>query len=75
MTLLKPDNIGSHLKSIETSFQVVPLFFKSFHFWMSYLTFLNFLKILSVFKGLELFLRSSLREMFNILFVADSHSR
>jgi hypothetical protein len=28
-TLLKPHNIGIHLKGIETSFQVVPLFLKS----------------------------------------------
>jgi hypothetical protein len=28
-TLLKPHNIGTHLKGIETSFQVVPLFLKS----------------------------------------------
>jgi hypothetical protein len=27
-TLLKPHNIGTHLKGIETSFQVVPLFFE-----------------------------------------------
>jgi hypothetical protein len=26
-TLLKPNNIGTRLKDIETSFQVVPLFF------------------------------------------------
>jgi hypothetical protein len=38
-TLLKPHNIGTHLKGIETSFQVVPLFFKSFQFWVSYITF------------------------------------
>jgi hypothetical protein len=37
-TLLKPHNIGTHLKGIETSFQVVPLFLKSFHFWVSYIT-------------------------------------
>jgi hypothetical protein len=36
---------GTHLKGIETSFQVVPLFLKSFHFWASYITFRNFLKI------------------------------
>jgi hypothetical protein len=52
-TLLKPHNIDTHLKGIETSFQVVPLFLKSFHFGMSYITFLNFLKIPSVFKGLK----------------------
>jgi hypothetical protein len=28
-TPLKPHNIGTHLKSIETSFQVVPLYLKS----------------------------------------------
>jgi hypothetical protein len=33
-TLLKP-NIGTHLKGIETNFQLVPLFLKSFHFWVS----------------------------------------
>jgi hypothetical protein len=38
-TLLKPHNIGTHFKGIETSFQVVPLFFKSFHFWASYINF------------------------------------
>jgi hypothetical protein len=47
-TLLKPHNIGTHLKCIETSFQVVPLFFKSFHFWVSF--WWHFLKIPSVFK-------------------------
>jgi hypothetical protein len=45
MTLLKPHNIGSHLKGIETSFQVVPLSLKSFHFWVGYITFWNVLKI------------------------------
>jgi hypothetical protein len=39
------------LKGIETSFQVVPLFLKSFHFWVSYIAHWNFLKIPSVFKG------------------------
>jgi hypothetical protein len=39
MTLLKPHNIGTHLKGIETSFQVVPLFFEILHFWVSYITF------------------------------------
>jgi hypothetical protein len=52
-TLLKPHNIGTHLKGIETSFHVVPLFLKSFHFWVSYITFWNFLKIPSVFKGFK----------------------
>jgi hypothetical protein len=52
-TLLKPHNIGIHLKGMETSFQVVPLFFKSFHVWVNYITFGNFLKIPSVFKGLK----------------------
>jgi hypothetical protein len=49
-TLLKPYNIGTHLKGIETSFQVVPLFFKSFHVWVSYITFWNYLEISSVFN-------------------------
>jgi hypothetical protein len=41
MSLLKTHNIGTHLEGIETSFQVVyvPLFLKSFHFWVSYITF------------------------------------
>jgi hypothetical protein len=34
------------LKGIETSVQVVPLFFESFHFWVSYITFWNFLNFL-----------------------------
>jgi hypothetical protein len=51
MTLLKPHNIGTHLKGIETSFQVVALFFKSFHTWASYITFWNFLKYLPSLKG------------------------
>jgi hypothetical protein len=34
-TLLKPHKIGTHLKGIETSFQVVPLYLKSFHVWVS----------------------------------------
>jgi hypothetical protein len=41
-TLLKSHNIGTHLKGIETSFQVAPLFFKSSHFWVSYNHFLKF---------------------------------
>jgi hypothetical protein len=49
MTLLKPHNIGTHLKGIERSFQVVPLFLKSFKLWASYITFLYFLNIPSVF--------------------------
>jgi hypothetical protein len=50
-TLLKPYNIGTHLKGIETSFQVVPLFLKSIHFWVSCITLCNFFKIPSVCKG------------------------
>jgi hypothetical protein len=42
-TPLKPHNIGTHLKDIETSVQVVLLFMKSFHFWVSYILY-NFLK-------------------------------
>jgi hypothetical protein len=54
-TLLEPHNIGTHLKGIATSFQVVPLFLISFHVWVSYVTFFNFLKIHvpSVLKGLK----------------------
>jgi hypothetical protein len=33
-TLLKPHNVGTRLKCIETSFQVVPLFLTSFRFWV-----------------------------------------
>jgi hypothetical protein len=40
-TLLKPHNTGTHLKGIETSFQVVPWFVKSIHFWVSCITFSN----------------------------------
>jgi hypothetical protein len=42
-TLLKPHNIGTHLKGIETSFQVVPLVLKFIHVWVSCITFWNFL--------------------------------
>jgi hypothetical protein len=52
---LKPYNIGTHLKGIETSFQVVPLFLDSFHFWASYPP---FIKIPSVFKGLTEFVKN-----------------
>jgi hypothetical protein len=51
-TLLKAHNIDTHLKGIETSFQVIPLFLKSCYVWASYIGFWNFLKIPSVFKGL-----------------------
>jgi hypothetical protein len=44
-TLLKPCYSVTHL-------QVILLFFKSFHFWVSYITFWNVLKIPSVFKGM-----------------------
>jgi hypothetical protein len=57
-TLLKPHNIGAHLKGIETSFQLVPLFLKSFHFWVSYITVWNFRKI-SVSKDTRYFERLS----------------
>jgi hypothetical protein len=49
-TLLKPHNIGTHFKGIETSFQVVPLFLKSIHLWVSNITFWNFLKIPGIWK-------------------------
>jgi hypothetical protein len=47
MIPLKPHNIviGTHLKGIETSFQVVLLFLISFYFWVSYITLWNFQKI------------------------------
>jgi hypothetical protein len=51
-TLLKPHNIGTDLKGIETSFQIIPLFSKSFHFWVNYITFWNFVKIPSVLEEL-----------------------
>jgi hypothetical protein len=47
---LKPHNIGTHLKGIETKFQVVPFFLKSVHFWVNSIPFWNFLKIRSVLK-------------------------
>jgi hypothetical protein len=50
-TVLKPHNIGTHLKGIETSVQVVPLFLKSFHVWVNYILFDIFSKYF-VFKGL-----------------------
>jgi hypothetical protein len=47
----------------------VPLFLKSFLFWVSYITFWNFLKIPSVFKWLiEIFLHESFRSFH--LFIA-----
>jgi hypothetical protein len=64
-TLLKPHNIGTHFKGIETSFQVVPLFVKFFHFWVSYITFLNFLKIPSVFKGLMFQIRECFQQLWH----------
>jgi hypothetical protein len=54
MTELKPaHNIGTHLKGIETSFQVIPLLLKSFHFWVSYI-FEIFSRLPSVFKWLRI---------------------
>jgi hypothetical protein len=58
-TPLKSHNIGTPLKGMETSFQMLPLYLKYFHFWASYITFCNFLKIPSVFKGL--FVKKSLK--------------
>jgi hypothetical protein len=37
--ILKRHNSGTYLKGIEISFQMVPLFVKSFQFWVSYITF------------------------------------
>jgi hypothetical protein len=53
LRLLKPHKIGTHLKGIETCFQVVQLFMKSLHFWVSYITFYDFLKIPSFVKWLK----------------------
>jgi hypothetical protein len=50
--LLKPCNIGNHLKGIETSFQVVPLVLKLVHFWVSLYHFLKFSQNTMVFEGL-----------------------
>jgi hypothetical protein len=52
--LLKPNNIGTHLKSMEISFQVVHV-----HLFLISITFFNFLKIPSVFKGLMIQLWSA----------------
>jgi hypothetical protein len=35
-TPLKPHNIGTHLKGIESSFEVIPLFLEYFNFWVFY---------------------------------------
>jgi hypothetical protein len=51
-TLLEPHNIGTRLKGIETNFQVVPLFLKSFHFLVSCITF--FSKYHQFLKGIEI---------------------
>jgi hypothetical protein len=53
MTLLQPHNIGTHLKGIETSFQVVPLFLKSFHFGGELYHFLEFSQSLKGFRCLK----------------------
>jgi hypothetical protein len=50
---LKPYNIGTCWKGLWISFHVIPLFSKSFHFWVSFITFCNFLKIPSILKGLN----------------------
>jgi hypothetical protein len=52
VALLKPYDIGARLNGVETGFQVVPLFLKLFHFWVSFITFCNILKIPSVFNRL-----------------------
>jgi fumarate reductase subunit C len=52
---LKPYNIGTCWKGLRISFHLVPLFSKSFHFWVSFITFCNFLKIPSVLKELNLY--------------------
>jgi hypothetical protein len=45
---LKPYNIGSCWKGLQLSFHVVPSCSTSFHFWVSFITFCNCLKILMV---------------------------
>jgi hypothetical protein len=50
-TLLKPRNIGIHLKGIETSFQVVPLFFKSYHFRLSCIIFSKYLRSIKGYQS------------------------
>jgi hypothetical protein len=58
------------LKGIETSFQVLPLLYESFHFWASYITFcLKFLKIPSVF--IELIVSSTVFTI--ILFIHKTY--
>jgi hypothetical protein len=54
-TPLKPHNVGTHLKGIETSFHVVPLFLKCFHFSVSYSIslFAIFPKYLQSLRGLS----------------------
>jgi hypothetical protein len=47
LRLLKPYNIGTHLKGFETSFQVVPLFLSLFEIFSKYL------QSLKGFKGLH----------------------
>jgi hypothetical protein len=50
---LKPYNIGICWKGLWISFHVILLFSKSFHFWASFITLCNFLKIPSVLKELR----------------------
>jgi hypothetical protein len=54
---LKPykynNNIGTCWKGLRISFHVVPYFSESFHFWASFITFCNFLKIPSVHTELN----------------------
>jgi hypothetical protein len=52
---LKPNNIGSCWKGLRINFHVVPLSSKSFYFWMSFITFCNFLKIPSVLIELHVY--------------------
>jgi hypothetical protein len=49
---MEPHNIGTHLKGIETSVQVVPLLLlKYFHFWASISLFEIISKYLQSLKG------------------------
>jgi hypothetical protein len=45
---LKPYKIGTCWKGFQINFHVVPFFSTYFHFWVSFITFCNFLTIPSV---------------------------
>jgi hypothetical protein len=45
---IETHNIGTHLKGIEEGFQVAPLFFKSFYFWV-----ISLFELFSKYKSLK----------------------